>query len=461
MPRSRLLIVDDDPEVRYTLREALVPQGFDVDEAGTASEGVERVREQVYDLVLLDQRLPDAEGLSVVGELRLLQPQLLIVMMTAHGTRKTAIQAVDRGAYDFFHKPIKLDELRVVITRALERRALGREVGRLRARVASEDTFGSIIGRSAAMREVFATLEKVVSTNTTVLVLGESGTGKELVAQAVHERSGRAQEPFVKLNCVAIPQTLLESELFGHEKGAFTDAHQRRIGKFELADRGSILLDEIGDMSLETQAKILRVLQEREFERVGGVETVAVDVRVIAATNRDLVREVERGRFREDLYFRLNVVTVTLPALRQRPEDIPLLAHHFMAEAAESQGKPVAKISPGAMAALAAYDWPGNVRQLRHALERAVIWAEADEIRRSDLPGEVVAGSLVTPRSLAARDSGDLPALMVQIELDLVTDALRQAGGVQATAARRLGISERSMWHKVKKHNIDVERLKA
>ncbi len=291
-------------------------------------------------------------------------------------------------------------------------------------------------------------------------LLGESGTGKELVAEAIHTESRRADGPFVKLNCVAIPPTLLESELFGHEKGSFTGAHQRKVGKFELADGGTILLDEIGDMSLETQAKILRVLQEREFDRVGGVAPVRVDVRVVAATNRDLAGECEAGRFREDLYFRLNVVTLTLPPLRRRTEDIPLLAEHFMREAAVTHGKSTLVIAPGALDAITGYEWPGNVRQLRHAVERAVIWADGEELRREDLPAEVVNGSLVGSRETDAAGEA-LPDTIDRIERQLLLDALRHAGGVQATAARRLGISERSMWHKVKKHGIDVDRLKA
>ena len=346
------------------------------------------------------------------------------------------------------------------MSRALERRALAREVERLRARLANDSSFGKIIGRSPAMQSVFETLAKIVATDTTVLILGESGTGKELVAEAIHTRSRRHEGPFVKLNCVAIPQTLLESELFGHEKGAFTGAHQRRVGKFELADGGTILLDEIGDMSLETQAKILRVLQEREFERVGGTDSVRVDVRVVAATNRDLAEACAQGSFREDLYFRLNVVTVTLPPLRQRREDIPLLAEHFLRRAAQRHGKAGLELSAGTLEALVDYDWPGNVRQLQHAIERAVIWADGQQLRREDLPQEIVSGALAAPERLVDGARGDLPSTLERIERQLVIDALRQAGGVQATAARRLGISERSMWHKVKKHGIDVDRLK-
>jgi len=457
---SRLLVVDDDPEVRYTLRAALARDGVAMDEAENAAEGVERASAADYDLILLDHRLPDGEGIHLLPDLRRLQPDALVLMMTAYGTRRTAVEAIRKGAYDFFTKPIKLEELRIVMTRALERRTLAREVARLRERFEEGSPFDRIIGRSGSMQRVFETLSKVVRSDTTVLILGESGTGKELVAEAVHANSRRHDGPFVKLNCVAIPQTLLESELFGHEKGSFTGAHQRKIGKFELANQGTILLDEIGDMSLETQAKILRVLQEREFERVGGVEPVNVDVRIVAATNRDLSRAVEAGEFREDLYFRLNVVTVTLPPLRDRAEDIPLLAEHFLHQVAEQHGKSVGGIDPSAMDAITQYEWPGNVRQLRHAIERAVIWAEGEELTREDLPAEVVAGGLVQNRQSAS--TGDsLPVTIDRIERQLILDALRAAGGVQATAARRLGITERSMWHKVKKHGIDVERLKA
>ncbi len=460
MKGRRLLIIDDDPEVRYTLRAALDRDGLEIDEAETGGAGLELLNRESYDFVLLDHRLPDVEGLDLVPDIRRRQPHVLVVMMTAYGTRRTAVEAIRRGAYDFFTKPIKLDELRVVMARALERRQLVREVGLLRTRQVKEAAFGGLIGKSSAMHEVFDTLTKVVEADTTVLILGESGTGKELVAEAIHSKSRRRDGPFVKLNCVAIPQTLLESELFGHEKGAFTGAHQRKVGKFELADGGTILLDEIGDMSLDTQAKILRVLQEREFERVGGVATVNVDVRIVAATNRDLIQDVRTGRFREDLYFRLNVVTVKLPPLRERPVDIPLLAEHFMQEFAERQGKQLDRISPAALDAMCEFEWPGNVRQLRHAIERAVIWSESDELDTDDLPSEVLSGSVVAASALRTGTDDSLPDTMERIERRILVDTLRGAGGVQVTAARRLGISERSMWHKVKKHGIDVERLK-
>lgn len=455
----RMLVVDDDPEVRYTLRAALARDGMAFEEADTARGGVEMASASAYDFILLDNRLPDADGITILEQLRRMQPQALVLMMTAYGSRRTAVEAIRLGAYDFFTKPIKLDELRVVMSRAMERRTLTREVNKLRGELASTATFGKMLGQSAAMQEVFATLSKVVKSDATALILGESGTGKELVAEAIHTKGGRREGPFVKLNCVAIPQTLLESELFGHEKGSFTGAHRRKIGKFELANHGTILLDEIGDMSLETQAKILRVLQEREFERVGGDTTVNVDVRIVAATNRDLARECEAGRFREDLFFRLNVVTVRLPPLRERSGDVPLLAEHFMAAAAHAQAKDLSGISPGAMDAICGYEWPGNIRQLRHAIERAVIWADEKELRREDLPAEVVNGSLVSPKTNEAA-SNSLPMTMDRIERQLLVDALRQAGGVQATAARRLGITERSIWHKVKKHSIDIEPLK-
>lgn len=460
MENRRLLIIDDDPEVRYTLRAALSNDGMEIDEAETGAEGLEKLDKESYDFVLVDHRLPDVEGIDLLPDVRRRQPHILAIMMTAYGTRRTAVEAVRRGAYDFFTKPIKLNELRVIMARALERRQLAREVDRLRARGASESRFGGLIGKSAAMREVFGTLGKVVAADATVLVLGESGTGKELVAEAIHTRGKRADGPFVKLNCVAIPQNLLESELFGHEKGSFTGATERKIGKFELADGGTILLDEIGDMSLETQAKILRVLQEREFERVGGVEPVNVDVRIVAATNRDLAQDVREGKFREDLYFRLNVVAVNLPPLRERPGDIPLLADHFMQEFAERHGKQLEGIAPAAVDALCEFEWPGNVRQLRHAIERAVIWSDGSELETDDLPSEVMSGSVVAVTALKTGTDDSLPDTMERIERRILIDTLRRAGGVQATAARRLGITERSMWHKVKKHGIDIDRLK-
>jgi two-component system response regulator AtoC len=460
MSDRRILIIDDDPEVRYTLRAALSRDSAHIDEAETGQLGLQQLDGESYDFVLLDHRLPDIEGLDLVPDIRRRQPHALVIMMTAYGTRRTAVEAVRRGAHDFFTKPIKLDELRVVMARALERRRLVREADRLRTRMASETAFAGMLGKSAAMGEVFDTLAKVVESDATALVLGESGTGKELVAQAIHSEGARASGPFVKLNCVAIPQTLLESELFGHEKGAFTGAHERKVGKFELADGGTILLDEIGDMSLETQAKILRVLQEREFERVGGVAPVRVNVRIVAATNRDLVQDVREGRFREDLYFRLNVVTINLPPLRERPADIPMLAEHFMQEFAAHHGKQLERIAPDAIDAMTEFEWPGNVRQLRHAIERAVIWSQGAELGVDDLPDDVLRGAVVSARALRTGTDDSLPDTMERIERRILIDTLRRAGGIQATAARRLGISERSMWHKVKKHAIDIERLK-
>jgi transcriptional regulator with GAF, ATPase, and Fis domain len=321
-----------------------------------------------------------------------------------------------------------------------------------------------MIGTSRAMSAVFHLIERAAPTDSTVLILGESGTGKELIAENIHQQSPRRDRPLIKLNCAAIPETLLESELFGHEKGAFTGALMRKTGRFELADGGTLLLDEIGDMSPTTQSKILRVLQEREFERVGGSATVRVDVRIIASTNKDLARAVKDGRFRDDLYFRLNVVTISVPPLRDRREEIPDFVNHFLSETNARLGRAVTRVSPDAMAALMEYEWPGNVRELRNAIERAVVVCDAEVVALANLPAVLQAGAAgrhgVGGQEIAALSDASLDDRMAQLERAFVVDALTRAGGVQAAAARLLGVTERSMWHLVKKHRIQVDRIK-
>jgi two-component system response regulator AtoC len=384
--------------------------------------------------------------------------------MTAHGTRDTAFEAVRRGAYDYFTKPFKLDEMEVVVRRALEKKRLAFEVDRLRSELAAAGRRGRLVGSSRAMQDVLRLIDRVGPTDSTVLILGESGTGKELVAEAIHENSARCDGPFVKLNCAAIPETLLESELFGHEKGAFTGALGRKPGKFEQADHGTLLLDEIGDMTLATQAKILRALQERELQRVGGTQTITVDVRILASTNKDLERAVREGAFRDDLYFRLNAVTIAVPPLRDRREEIPQLADHFLTEANARIGRSITRLAPEALAALVEYGWPGNVRELRNTIERAVVVNDGDVLTLSSLPPPI--RPLDPPIGTGGEDRwGALQHLslderVAQLERALVVDALARAGGVQAAAARLLGVTERSVWHLVKKHRIEVSRLK-
>jgi two-component system response regulator AtoC len=460
----QILVVDDDEQMQFFLREALLRQGYGVTVRPTAEGALEALRTERFDLVVLDVRLPGMSGLVAVEEVLKLDQRIPIIVMTAHASRDGALEAIRRGAYDYFTKPFRLEEMEIVIRRALEKRRLLAEIDRLRAELAG-GVRGRMIGSSRAMAVVFHLIERAAPTDSTVLIVGESGTGKELVAETIHQRSPRRDRPFVKLNCAAIPEALLESELFGHEKGAFTGALIRKPGKFELADEGTLLLDEIGDMSMTTQSKILRVLQEQEFERVGGTVTVRVHVRIIASTNKDLLKAVKEGRFRDDLYFRLNVVTIHVPALRERREEIPELAAHFVAEANARLGRGIQRVSAGAMSALMGYDWPGNVRELRNAIERAAVVSDGEVITPGALPPAVQAvaggfGAGLTADQWASASTLPLDARISQLERAFLVEALSRAGGVQAAAARLLGVTERSVWHLVKKHKIDVDGIK-
>ncbi|MBI2370899.1 MAG: sigma-54-dependent Fis family transcriptional regulator [Deltaproteobacteria bacterium] len=455
---DRILIVDDDPDMQFVLGEALRQAGYQVEAATSAEAGLEALRARPTELVILDVRLPGMSGLEAVPRVKELVPEAPIIIMTAHGRRELALEAIQRGAYDFFVKPFSLPDLKVVVQRALERRALEGEVRQLRERLGERYEFARIIGQSPPMREVIGMLRKVVETDATVLITGESGTGKERIAEAIHYNSRRRSKPFVKLNCVAIPEGLLESELFGHEKGAFTGAVARKLGKFELANGGTIFLDEIGDMSLATQAKILRILQESEFERVGGTATIKIDVRVIAATNRALTRAIKERQFREDLFYRLNVFSITLPPLRERLEDLPALAELFVAEANARLGRAVKGVGEPAMARLMGHTWPGNVRELQHAIERAMIMCEGEWIGPEDLPFD--GGTSEVARGLGVNLDAPLDVVLQEVERQLVLQALQRTGGVQARAAELLKITERSLWYLVKKHRIEVEAIK-
>jgi len=459
-----ILAVDDDPQMQFFLKEAL-QQNYEVTVAGSAEDALAAIRGSRFDLILMDVRLPGMSGLDALHEVQKLDYRTPIIVMTAHGTRDTALQAVRMGAYDYFTKPFKLDEMEIVIRRALEKKRLIGEVERLRERLASAGRRGRLLGSSRAMQEVLRLIDRVGPTDSTVLILGESGTGKELIAEAIHESSTRHSRPFVKLNCAAIPEALLESELFGHEKGSFTGAVGRKLGKFEQADGGTLLLDEIGDMTLATQAKILRALQEREFQRVGGTQTIKVDVRILASTNKDLEKAARDGTFRDDLYFRLNVVTIEVPPLRERRDEIPELADCFLAEANARLHRSIMRLAPDTLAALIEYGWPGNVRELRNMIERAVVVNDGDVLALSSFPAPI------RPAEPAAGAGGgqgrwdtlqnlSLDEKVAQLERAFVLDALARSGGVQAAAARLLGVTERSVWHLVKKHRIEVSRLK-
>ena len=458
MPES-ILVVDDDEGMRFFLTEAMKKRNYAVTDAADAETAIETVTQSSFDLVIMDVRLPGMSGIEAVSRLKEIDRELTVIVMTAYGSKELALDAIRAGAYDYFTKPFKIDEMSTVINRALEKRSLEREIRKLEERLHKRYQFENIVGDSGAMQEVFELVSKVVNTDVTVLVCGESGTGKELIAQAVHHNSLRRDKPFVKLNCVAIPEGLLESELFGHEKGSFTGAVARKSGKFELASTGTIFLDEIGDMSLSTQAKILRVLQEKEFERVGGTKTISIDVRVIAATNKDLAKAVQDGSFREDLYFRLNVFSILVPPLRQRKGDVPLLVNYFLRDSCERMAKDIRGVTREVLDVFGRYHWPGNVRELENYIERAVVMCESNLIDTHCLPMHMQ--SLAEkPKFNVPPDTTSLDSTLADVEKQIIIDALQQTGGVQSKAAKILGITERSLWHRVKKLQIDVSKIK-
>jgi DNA-binding NtrC family response regulator len=461
---ERVLVVDDEKLIRMSLRAVLEREGFDVDEAEDGAGTAKRLAENEYDLVLLDFRLPDTNGIEILRKLRQDHPETGAILLTAHSTIDSAVEAIKLGAFDYLNKPVNTDELVATIVKALETTRLRREVSRLVGE--QKQTFGvsNIVGRSKPMQSVFVLIRKIAeSAAATVLVQGDSGTGKDLVAKAIHYASDRAEKPFMNITCSALPETLLESELFGHERGAFTDARQQKKGLIELADGGSLFLDEIGEMGPALQAKMLRFLEEKTFKRVGGVHDIRVDVRVIAATNVDLERAVREGRFREDLYYRLKVIPIYLPSLRERRDDIPLLASYFVDQFNREFRKSTQRITPAAMERLRRYDWPGNVRELRNVIERAMILETKDELDVTDLPEEIlqdadgetgavaVANGPVNDEAFVLPDGG---ISLQELERSLVRQALDRTGGNQTKAARMLRISRDALRYKMKKFDL-------
>jgi two-component system response regulator AtoC/two-component system nitrogen regulation response regulator NtrX len=390
LDKTQLLVVDDEPASRYGIKKALTPFKLSIQEASEGKQALEMISQLNPDLVILDINLPGMDGLAVLAEATQLNHSPLVIVITAYGSEKVAVEAMKRGAYDYIAKPFEIEDLRLTVARALEKLQLKEENLQLRTELEKRSGIGRILGQSSAMRKVFDLIEKVSQSDITVLIQGESGTGKELVAREIHHRSSRFGKSFITMNCAALPENLIESELFGHEKGAFTGAVKQRKGKFEMAHEGTIFLDEIGDMSLNTQSKVLRVLQEKKFERLGGNETLEVDARIISATHKDLLAEMEKGNFRQDLYYRLKVIDITIPPLRERREDIPILVEHYIKEFSERHNKAVQGIDPDALKQIMEFHWPGNVRQLVNILERAVVLASRPILRTEDLPEDLI-----------------------------------------------------------------------
>jgi len=452
--KSNILIVDDDKNICKMIDASLRKERkYEIQTALNGEACLKSIQESTPDLILMDIQMPGIDGIETLQKIKQEDPRIPVIMMTAHGTIERAVTSMKLGAYDFITKPFARDRLLVTVQNALLNSSLKKEVDELRSELKSKYTFDNIIGQSGVMQDVFKAVEKVINSNVTVLIQGESGTGKELIARAIHFHSkARANKPFVAVNCSALPESLLESELFGHEKGSFTGAAGRRIGKFEMANTGTIFLDEIGLMPPATQSKVLRILQEREFERVGGNELIKVDVRVISATNKDLEEEMKKSEFREDLYYRISVFPIKLPPLRERREDIPLLAAHFLNKFNQHEGKQIEGISPDALDLMMAYNWPGNVRELENAMERAVVLAAGNEILAKDLPAAV--------RSLGEKriyeSDNTLASWIEKLEEEALRQALLECEGNISATAKKLGIGRATIYRKAKKYGLPM-----
>ncbi len=449
-----ILAVDDDKSISTLVKSILsLEKHYEVNTVISGEACLKYIRDQIPDLVMMDIQMPGIDGIETLKRVKEYDSRIPVIMMSAHGTIERAVRSMKLGAYDFITKPIERERLLITVKNALMTSSLKREVDELKSELKSKYTFKNIIGQSGVMQEVFKSVEKIVDSNVTVLIQGESGTGKELIARAIHYHSrARSNKPFVAVNCTALPESLLESELFGHEKGSFTGAVGRRVGKFEQASNGTIFLDEVGLMSPTTQAKVLRVLQEREFERVGGTELIKVDVRVISATNKDLEEEMKKGEFREDLYYRISVFPIKLPALRERKEDIPLLAAHFLKKYNEQENKQIEGISPEALELLMAYNWPGNVRELENAIERAVVLTTDNEIGAKELPTAV--------RSLGEKklyeSDNTLSSWIEKLEEEALRQALLENEGNISKTAKKLGIGRATIYRKAKKYGLPM-----
>ncbi len=463
MDNPRVLIIDDDASVRESVRMVL-KGGAQVETAANGDAALRELEAGDYHVALLDILMPGMDGLEVLERAQSLDNPPQFIMLTATKTVKTAVRAMKLGAYDYVTKPFDVDELQLIVRRAADTCEMRSELDTLRSEVGRRYDFANVIGSSDAMQKVLKVVSRVAPLRSTVLLTGESGTGKEVIARAIHYNSTRREEPMVALNCAAIPDNLLEAELFGHERGAFTDAHARKIGHFERAHKGTIFLDEIGDMPPNTQATLLRILESGQFTRVGGEEVIDIDVRVVAATNRDLDKSMEDGTFRSDLYFRLNVVAIPLPALRDRLDDLPLLIRHFLEKKSREAGVPMRAFTTEALDAMLAYDWPGNVRELEHAIERALVLSDAEHLGVEDLPGKVTSrvGAGESPLALPTPLTGDSQATTLndaveRLERHMIANALAEANHNQTKAAEILGTTRRILKYKMDKLGIDEE----
>ncbi len=446
-----ILVVDDDSSHRTMLKATLSADSYQVFEASDGEEAISMVEKGFYDLIMLDLKMKNIDGIETLQQIKKISPAIPILIMTAYASVQTAVEALKLGAFDYLVKPLDMDDVRHTLKKTLDYHQLEIENKALKEQGALEFDFSNIVGESKKMRDLFEVLALAAHSHATILIIGESGTGKELIANAIHKNSPRADKPFIKVNCAALPDNLLESELFGHEKGAFTGAASRRMGRFELANSGTIFLDEIGDMSPATQAKILRVIQEGEFERLGGEKTVKVDVRSIAATNKDLKEQVHLGNFRKDLYFRLSVVPVNIPPLKDRKEDIPLLAEHFVKQYSEKNQRLIKGFSPMAMDLLMRYSWPGNVRELENCVERAVIMCREQFITPEELP--IAIQSLVEkdePKQIGVQPGHTLQ----EVEKEMILTTLEQTNGNRTKAAEILGITRQTLQNKLKEYKI-------
>ena len=458
MIKDKILVADDEQSMREFLDIMLKKEGYKVSLASNGEEVVKMIDNDLFDLVLLDIRMPKLDGISALKKIKTIAPETIVIMITAYASADTAIKAMKEGAYDYITKPFRVEEIKLIISHALEKKTLQKENLLLKQVVRDRYHFGNIIGQSPKMEALYDLLEKVSPTKTNILVTGESGTGKELVAKAIHYNSPRKEKPFVTLNCGAIPESLIESELFGHMKGAFTDAIATKKGLFEVADEGTIFLDEISELPLLMQVKLLRVLQDKEFKRVGGTEDIRVDIRIISATNKDLEEAVKEKRFREDLFYRLNVIQVKLAPLRERKEDIPLLANHFLKKYSEELNKNIVKISPEVLQILLHYDYPGNVRELQNIIERGVALESDQELTAHHLGSYLKGQPLLKkgPVDIDIPNEGiDLEKIVEDLERTLLLKALDKTKGIKKKAAELLNINFRSMRYRLEKYGLN------